>query len=88
MTRARAAPINRTRNSGPFPTSKTDFAVAVYDTHGQAETAARDLAKVGFDLKTISIPGRGYHTEEHVLGSLSGGDRAKYFGKPRAFRSG
>ena len=60
--------------------SKTDFAVAVYDNHGQAETAVKDLAKAGFDMKTISILGRDYHTEEHVVGYLNAGDRAKFFG--------
>ena len=68
--------------------SKTDFAVAVYDTHGQAETAVKDLAKAGFDMKTISILGRDYHTEEHVVGYLNAGDRAKFFGKLGAFWGG
>ena len=71
-----------------FTMSKTDFAVAVYDNHGQAETAVKDLAKAGFDMKTISILGRDYHTEEHVVGYLNAGDRAKFFGKLGAFWGG
>lgn len=68
--------------------SKTDFAVAVYDTHPQAETAVKELAKAGFDMKTISILGKDYHTEEHVVGYLNAGDRAKFFGKLGAFWGG
>lgn len=37
--------------------NKTDIAVAVYDSHGQAEDAVHKLAKAGFDMKTISIIG-------------------------------
>jgi hypothetical protein len=68
--------------------SKADFAVAVYDTHGLAETAVKDLAKAGFDMKTISIIGKDYHTEEHVMGYLNAGDRARFFGKLGAFWGG
>ncbi len=39
-------------------------------------------------MKTISILGRDYHTEEHVLGYLNAGDRAKFFGKLGAFWGG
>lgn len=38
--------------------NKTDFAIAVYDSHGQAETAVKDLAKAGSDMKAISGVGR------------------------------
>ncbi|MCP5426541.1 MAG: DUF1269 domain-containing protein [Gammaproteobacteria bacterium] len=68
--------------------SKSDIAVAVYDTHEQAEEAVRELAKSGFDMKTISIIGRDYHTEENVVGYFNAGDRAKFFGKLGAFWGG
>ncbi|MHB1620587.1 MAG: hypothetical protein ACYCTY_11510 [Sulfuricella sp.] len=32
-------------------------------------------------MKKLSIIGRDYHTEEHVVGFLNAGDRAKFFGK-------
>ena len=35
----------------------------------------------GFDMKKISIVGRDYHSEEHVLGYFNAGDRMKFFGK-------
>ena len=38
--------------------NKTDLAVAVYDSHEQAEEAVRELAKAGFNMKGISILGK------------------------------
>ena len=68
--------------------SKVDLAVAVYDSHEQAEAAVRELAKAGFDMKTISILGKDYQTEESVTGYFNAGDRAKFFGKFGAFWGG
>jgi uncharacterized membrane protein len=68
--------------------TKTDIAVAVYDLHTQAETAVKALQRAGFDMKKISIFGKDYETEEHVVGFLNAGDRAKVFGKLGAFWGG
>jgi uncharacterized membrane protein len=68
--------------------SKTDFTVAVFDKHTLADDAVRRLAKAGMDMKTISIVGRDYHTEEHAVGYLNIGDRARFFGKLGAFWGG
>jgi uncharacterized membrane protein len=61
--------------------TKSDIAVTIYDTHTQAEEAVKALQRAGFDMKKISIIGREYHTDEHVVGFLNAGDRAKIFGK-------
>lgn len=68
--------------------SQTDIAVAVYDSHTQADDAVRKLAKAGFDMKTISIIGKNYHSEEQVIGYFNAGDRAKFFGKLGVFWGG
>lgn len=68
--------------------NKTDIAIAVYDLHPQAEAAVKALQRAGFDMKKISIIGREYHSEEHVVGFLNAGDRAKVFGKFGAFWGG
>lgn len=68
--------------------SKTDIAVAIYESHPQAEGAVHELAKAGFNMKTISILGRDYHSEEHVVGYFNVADRAKFFGKLGAFWGG
>jgi hypothetical protein len=59
--------------------------VAIYDTHSQAEEAIQDLQRSGFDMKKLSIVGKGYHTEEHAIGYYNTGDRMKHWGKLGAF---
>ena len=68
--------------------TNTEIAVAVYDLHSQAETSVKALQRAGFDMKKISIIGRDYHSEEHVIGFLNAGDRAMMFGKLGAFWGG
>jgi len=65
--------------------TKTNCAVAVFKSHIEAETAVKELQKSGFDMKKLSIIGRDYHTEEHVVGYYNAGDRMKYWGKLGAF---
>ena len=62
--------------------------VAVYESHDQAENAIRELQKDGFDMKKLSIVGKDYHTEEHVVGYYNTGDRMPYWGKLGAFWGG
>ncbi|MDQ6629039.1 MAG: general stress protein [Pseudomonadota bacterium] len=68
--------------------SESGVAVAIYDTHTRAEEAVKALQHAGFDMKTISIVGKDYHSEEHVLGYFNTGDRMKFFGKLGAFWGG
>jgi uncharacterized membrane protein len=68
--------------------SASGGAVAVYDTHAAADEAVKALQHAGFDMKTISIVGKDYHSEEHVLGYFNVGDRMKFFGKLGAFWGG
>jgi len=62
--------------------------VAIYDTHTAAEAAVKELQKSKFDMKQLSIVGKDYHTEEHVVGYYTTGDRMKYWGKLGAFWGG
>jgi hypothetical protein len=62
--------------------------VAVYNTHSDAENAVQQLQRAGFDMKKLSIVGKDYHTEEHVVGYYNAGDRMKYWGKLGAFWGG
>ncbi len=62
--------------------------VALYNTHTEAETAVKELQKSGFDMKRLSIVGKDYHTEEHVVGYYNTGDRMRYWGKLGAFWGG
>lgn len=62
--------------------------VAIYDTHTAAEAAVKELQKCKFDMKQLSIVGKDYHTEEHVVGYYTTGDRMRYWGKLGAFWGG
>jgi len=68
--------------------SNTNSVVAVFESHDQAENAIRELQKDGFDMKKLSIVGKDYHTEEHVVGYYTTGDRMLYWGKVGAFWGG
>ena len=68
--------------------SNTNSVVAVLKSHDQAEKAIRQLQKDGFDMKKLSIVGKDYHTEEHVVGYYSTGDRMLYWGELGAFWGG
>lgn len=60
----------------------------VFDTHLQAEQAIHALNKAGFDIKKLSLIGKGYHSEEHALGFYTSGDRIKAWGSAGAFWGG
>jgi uncharacterized membrane protein len=68
--------------------SEKNSVVAIFDSHNQAEDAVRELQKDGFDMKKLSIVGKDYHTEEHVVGYYNTGDRMMYWGKLGAFWGG
>ena len=65
-----------------------DSAVAVFETHDQAERAVKELQQAGFNMKKLSIIGKGYETEDHVIGYYNAGDRMKHWGKYGAFWGG
>ncbi len=67
---------------------ETNAAVAIYPNHAAAEAAVMELQKSGFDLKKLSIVGKEYHTDEHVIGFYTTGDRMMHWGKLGAFWGG
>ena len=68
--------------------SEKNSVVAVFASHDQAEEAVRQLQKDGFDMKKLSIVGKDYHTDEHVVGYYNTGDRMLYWGKLGAIWGG
>src|ERR1022692_3345572 len=68
--------------------SKVDSVVAVYQTHTEADQAVKELQRGGVDMHKLSIVGKGYHTDEQVVGYYNTGDRMKYWGKVGAFWGG
>jgi hypothetical protein len=62
-----------------------DATIAVFADHNAAEAAVKQLAQAGFDMKTLSVVGQGFHTEEKVMGFYNAGDRIKFWGTRGAF---
>jgi len=65
-----------------------DAIVAVFADHHGAEEAVKKLTAAGFEMKNLSVVGKGYHTEEKVVGFYSVGDRVKFWGTRGAFWGG
>lgn len=62
--------------------------VYVFKSHSEAEEAVHALSKSGFDVTKLSIIGKGYHTEEKLMGFYTKGDRIKSWGASGAFWGG
>ena len=59
--------------------------VGIYTTHTEAEAAVKALQQAGFNMQKLSIVGKDYHTEEHVIGYYTTGDRMQFWGTRGAF---
>ena len=68
--------------------SENNSVVAIYASHTGAEDAVKELQRAGIDMRSLSIVGKGSHTDEHVVGYYNTGDRLKYWGKVGAFWGG
>ena len=49
--------------------------VYLFDTHADAERAIRSLNDAGYNMKSLSLVGKGCHTEEQAMGFYTSGDR-------------
>jgi uncharacterized membrane protein len=67
---------------------KLSAIVATFNTHTAAEEAVKEIQKAGFDMKKLSIVGKDYHSDEHVVGYYNVSDRAQTWGKLGAFWGG
>jgi hypothetical protein len=67
---------------------QADTVVAVFADHQAAEAAVKKLVAEGFDMKHLSVVGKGYQTEEKVVGFYNLGDRVKFWGTRGAFWGG
>lgn len=62
--------------------------IAVFTGHDEAENAVRKLAQAGFEMRQLSVVGKGYHTEEKVVGFYNTGDRVQFWGSRGAYWGG
>ena len=60
----------------------------VFETRDDAEEAIQSLSRSGFDVKKLSLVGKGYHSEEHPVGFYTVGDKIKAWGGTGAFWGG
>ena len=60
----------------------------VFNSHIEAENATKLLSRNGFDIKKLSIIGKGYHCEEHPIGFYTASDKIKLWGTTGAFWGG
>jgi len=63
-------------------------AVGTFASHAAAETAVKELGLAGFDISHLSVVGKGYHTDEHVIGFFNKGDRVRFWGTRGLFWGG
>ena len=68
--------------------AENNAVVGIYNSHTDAEASIKELQRSGFNMKKLSIVGKDYHTEEHVIGYYNTGDRMKVWGKLGAFWGG
>jgi hypothetical protein len=62
--------------------------IAIFADHMAAEAAVKKLAASNFDMKNLSIVGKGYHSEEKVVGFYNIGDRVSFWGARGAMWGG
>jgi hypothetical protein len=67
---------------------KYDTAIATFADHISAERSIKTLAASGFAMNNLSVVGKGYHSEEKVVGFYNTGDRVKFWGTRGAFWGG
>lgn len=67
---------------------KPDTIIAVFPNHPAAEAAVKTLTAAGFEMNALSVVGKGYHTDEKVVGFYTAGDRIKFWGTRGAFWGG
>jgi hypothetical protein len=60
---------------------KISSTVGIFHNHEDAESAVKELQTAGYDMKKLSVIGKDYHTEEHVVGYYNIGDRMATWGK-------
>jgi hypothetical protein len=71
-----------------FIMDRHETAVAVFPDHEAAERAVKSLTAAGFEMTNLSVVGKGYHSEEKVVGFYNTGDRVKFWGTRGAFWGG
>ncbi len=83
----RISPL-QTAISGDSTLENEQSLVHVYDSHAEVEVAIRALSRSGFDVKKLSLVGKGYHSDAHAVGFYAAGDHIKTWGTIGGFWGG
>jgi hypothetical protein len=65
-----------------------DTVIGVFADHTTAEAAVKKLTAAGFEMKHLTIVGKGYETDEKVVGFYNVENRMVFWGKRGAFWGG
>lgn len=68
--------------------SAKDATIGIFIDHLFAEEAIKRLMAGGFDLKELSIVGKGFHADDKVVGFHNAKERTVFWGKRGAFWGG
>jgi len=68
--------------------SDQNSVASIFESNTLAEYAIARLRRSGLDIKKVSLVGKDYHTDGHVVGYYNTGDHVKYWGKQGAFWGG
>jgi hypothetical protein len=66
----------------------TESVVAIFVDHAAAEAAVKKLVAAEFEMKNLSVVGKGYHSEEKVVGFYNFGERVAFWGSRGAVWGG
>jgi len=62
--------------------------IGVFADHTSAESAVKQLTEAGFEMTQLTIVGKGYETDEKVVGFYNVENRMMFWGKRGAFWGG
>jgi hypothetical protein len=68
--------------------AETNAVARIYDPHSETEPTIKELQRSGFDMNKLSIVGKDYHTEKHVIGNYDAGDQMKVWSEIASFWGG
>jgi hypothetical protein len=64
---------------------RRDVKIAIFSDRYEVELAVKKLAAAGFDFADVSIVGKGYQSDEKIVGFHSAGGRMTFWGKRGEF---
>ena len=60
---------------------QNESVIAVFGEHNEADEAVKKLVGAGLAVENLSLVGKGYHSEEKVVGFYNAGSRITFWGK-------